>query len=187
MHNLSRLGLSITFLILASIPLKSEAESVSDALVICSNETNSLKRLVCFDRVVQQLRSYQGGNEALLSKPQRTTAPPVSAVPPVNTPKTPVVNKESAVDSFGLPQPSEDESYLVDGDLYSTIKKVLKPTTRRFQFVLANGQIWEKTEGGDSGLPRVGDKIVIRRQALGAFYLRKENVNRSFQVKRIEN
>lgn len=35
------------------------------------------------------------------------------------------------------------------------------------------------------GLPSVGDAIVISPGALGSFYLRKADINRTFKVKRI--
>jgi hypothetical protein len=163
------------------------AESVSDALIVCSEESNSLKRLICFDKVVKKLNSYQQGDEVLgeiARAPAPRSAKPVDKIPEQpNAPES--ANKTDEVDTFGLPKPSESDTFLTDGDLHSVVSEVRQASNRRLHFVLENGQVWEKTEGGATGLPKVGDKIVINRRALSAFYIRREGVNRSFKVKRI--
>jgi hypothetical protein len=176
--------ITASFIALSSTGMAS-AETVSDALLECAEKSNSLTRLVCFDRVVQQLRDYDNLDDVLISREQILTDQ-ARAIQPQPRIEPQADSKESdSADSFGKPKRSADDTYLVDGELFSTISEIIDERGRRLRFVLANGQVWEKTEGGNAGLPRVGDNIVIRKGALGSFFIRKENVNRSFQVKRI--
>jgi hypothetical protein len=189
------------------------AQTVADAIGNCSKEENALKRLVCFDEIAKSINRLDGANQTISElagqtqniQNQTSTAPSAPVAPPVTVvapdapvPIVPSVPKVSApvaskdaeqeqVDSFGLDEPTEDKTFLVDGELNSTIKEIEERTARRTRFILENGQIWELAESTSVGLPRVGDKIVIRERALGSYFLRKASVNRSFRVKRVEN
>ena len=162
------------------------AETVSDALLQCANQSNSLQRLVCFDKVVQNLRDYDSVDAVLIPRAQ-ISSNQSGAIEQANKtlPSADTSDEPDSVQSFGKPKRSENATYLVDGDLHSTIAEIIEQQGRRLRFVLANDQVWEKTSGGTAGLPRIGDEIIIRRGALGSFFIRKKDANRSFQVKRI--
>ena len=54
------------------------------------------------------------------------------------------------------------------------------------RFQLANGQVWQVSDGS-SGFHNIDNpKVRIRRGALGAFYLEIEGTNRSPRVKRLQ-
>ncbi len=85
--------------------------------------------------------------------------------------------------SFGLPKTSPaDDLPAID----SRIQKVEK-TSRGTRIVyLDNGQVWRQI--GSSSQPglKKGDAISIERGALGSFILKRQGVNRSLRVKRIQ-
>lgn len=58
-----------------------------------------------------------------------------------------------------------------------------RPKTR---FRLANGQVWEVSDGSSGVFDLVNPKVSIRRGALSAFFLVIEGHNRSPRVKRVE-
>ncbi|MBT1452213.1 hypothetical protein KJ365_15100 [Glaciecola sp. XM2] len=169
------------------------AQTVADAIGNCSKEENALKRLVCFDEIAKSINRLDGANQTISElagqtqniQNQTSTAPSAPVAPPVTVASNDA--EQEQVDSFGLDEPTEDKTFLVDGELNSTIKEIEERTARRTRFILENGQIWELAESTSVGLPRVGDKIVIRERALGSYFLRKASVNRSFRVKRVEN
>ena len=95
------------------------------------------------------------------------------------------INEQAEIEQFGRPQIEEKTAFLEDGQLRTSIKSIFKSNKRKVRFELANGQIWENQESRTTGFPRKGDEVILRREALGAFYVRKANVKRSFRVKRI--
>lgn len=168
-----------------------QAESVEDPVITCSKESNPLKRLVCFDEIAEQISSLEQKNDAVTSKPPEQVVQPLDSgakrIPLKNTVSTlPETKGKDDVDSFGLAPPPEGGTFLVDGELKSIIKEIQSSHMRRLRFVLENGQVWEYADNSKVGLPNIGDNIVVRPGALGSFYLRKANVNRSFRVKRIK-
>jgi hypothetical protein len=194
MYYSTRKGLFFALLCLVVFSQKTHAESLEVDIVLCSKESNPLERLVCFDKIAEQINASEQRIEAI------TSSSPVQAVPPVaidtdvnpipvedalsSTPET-EVEVEDEIDSFGLPQASKDVTVLDDGELNSVIKKIQRSPRRPVRFILENGQVWENSDNSTMGLPSVGDAIVISPGALGSFYLRKADINRTFKVKRI--
>lgn len=50
---------------------------------------------------------------------------------------------------------------------------------------LANGQIWQISDGSNAVLDLLNPKVAVRRGTFGAFYLEVEGTNRSPRVKRV--
>lgn len=166
------------------------SESVIDELVTCSETKNSLKRLICFDEAVKELKAYDGKQTTNQSNSPSQTSSAASSNPK-SVPKSEIIATTEKIEEFGrVKNTSTDPSHLnttiLNGELHSSIVDLIEMKGRRLKFVLENGQIWEKTEGGNAGLPKVGEKVIIRSESLGAFYLRRSTSKRSFKVKRID-
>jgi hypothetical protein len=51
---------------------------------------------------------------------------------------------------------------------------------------LSNGQVWQVVDGSSTSVYLKSPKILVRRGALGAYFLDVEGLNRSARVKRVE-
>lgn len=182
----SRLALLLTCLSACSFGL--HAETVNNALEKCSQETNSLKRLVCFDQIAKNIRQYEGG-ETELSR--RLPVPTVQATPPTavskpSTANTAVVdNEQDAVDAFGKPEKSERDSYIEGDSMVATVQEVKQLATRKHRFTLSDGQVWEQTSSDSGGIPKKGDTVIFEKGVLGSFFMKKQGSKRRLRVKRI--
>ena len=192
MYYSTRKGLFFALLCFAVFSQEAHAESVEVDIVLCSKESNPLERLVCFDKIAEQINASEPRNEAVASSSPVQAIPPIAIdtdVPPIPVDDTltsvPETEVKDEVDSFGLPQAPKDVTILDNGELNSVIEKIQKSPRRPVRFILENGQIWENSDNSTMGLPSVGDAIVISPGALGSFYLRKADINRTFKVKRI--
>jgi len=176
---------SIAVLTVSCITFSSNlwAKDVATALQSCSEEENSLKRLVCFDQIVKNMRQYDGLEQRVASI--RNSAPaPTSGKEGVSTASS-RNNESNSVDSFGAPSTAANDVKMVDGKLMAVLQSVTKLAFDRHRFELANGQIWEQTES-KGPVPKQGDNIIVEKGVLGAFFLRKADSNRRFRVKRIK-
>lgn len=180
----SRLVVQVALcLSLASLGLK--AETLSNAVKNCTEEENSLKRLVCFDNVGKKLNGYSGKNEELLlaAKPNSNIASIVESEDKIKTPKPQVKNNQ--VEDFGKPKPSVTSSY-IDGDsLVGKVTLVKKLSSKKVIVTLGDGQEWLQTSSEQIGQPKVGDTVVITNGALSAFYMKVEGSKRRIRVKRV--
>ena len=180
---LRALPFSILLLGITSIWQSVKAETVSDALQACSTETNSLKRLVCFDRIVKNMRQYEGLDDTVA----RSLPVPTNTVRATPTPTRPIQESNQEIDNFGLePEPEASTATMVDGKLFAMIMATKQIQSSKYQFTLDNGQIWEQTNAQIGGVPKAGDRVSIESGILGAFFLSKEGANKRFRVKRIQ-
>lgn len=158
--------------------------SLQAKLLSCQSETDSLKRLVCYDNVVKTLSSD-------LSAPQaKTNAAVVSAsanestmptpIEPQSMPKTIQVNAE---DIFG--REAKFKSNQID-EVRFTIKSATLSHRKKWRFVFENGQKWEQKDTDRFGKFAAGQEVIIKRGVMNAFYLKKPNANRTIRVKRIK-
>lgn len=175
--------LSIVALLLCAAASESQAESISDALKDCGRQQNSLKRLVCYDKVVQNLDRYSGLDE-LMNVPAPLPAQAGSQAPS-RTPYKPQPRVESAQPStpssdFGMENRRDAEA--VD-KIYGNITELKKGPRKRYILTLDNGQVWKQTDNETLSL-KVGQTVYVERGVLGAFYMSKDSVNRKIRVKR---
>jgi len=182
---MNNLGLIICSLCL-TIGL-AQAQSASETLVNCSKEQDSLKRLVCYDRLATGL-----------NKPVQTVLPKVAKMaknPPadlkvskVSTAAEPARVKEAekikmAADNFGIKRKTERED--TADKIYAKVSVITKGPYKNLLLTLDNGQRWKQTESGYLRL-KVGEQVYVERGALGSFFLSTDDVNRRLRVKRIE-
>lgn len=175
--------------------MTAHAETIGVALKQCSEESNSLQRLVCYDNVVKSINQYSGLDTSV--QPRETVQPSVAAapsatsksqtavtlpatVPPTtNTQNSPVLSPEQ---EFGLEAKTPAEE--ID-KIYSVVAKVEKGRYDRYVITLENGGVWRQT-GNDRLKVKVGQRIYIERGVLNAFYLSRDDLNRRMKVKRVE-
>lgn len=213
-HN-SRIAvlLSFSIYVVCSSPANANtnAQNLAESVSQCAKETNALKRLVCFDELAKTVDAFD--KQTVKAKAPTVTKVPAAAAITTITPALPAAivstpaqkpstkvkqaakadieaqatKEEQEIAEFGLPPSTLKDTELVDGELLSSIVDIRKTNILRYRYTLANGQVWEKTDSNKQGLPRVGNKVVIRSGALGSYFMRKVNTNRSFKVKRISS
>ncbi len=163
-----------------------QAETVGEALQKCRNTDNSLKRLVCYDRVAKSLDQYSGINENVeairpLSVIQQQKPAPsqvAKATPP------PVANSSSDPKSeFGLENRKKPTNQL--DSLAVTVSDMSTNLRGKRVVTFSDGSVWQQTD--DSLLKiKIGQAVTIERGVLGAFFLSVEGLNRRMKVKRLK-
>ena len=73
---------SIISILTISVTVHAAAPSIKQALTECAQQTNSLQRLVCYDRISAQLQDY--ANDAPTTAPKLITAQSTPPVAPHN-------------------------------------------------------------------------------------------------------
>jgi len=157
-----------------------QAETVGEALAKCSETKNSLQRLVCYDRVEKQVNRLSGTQAGI----------PVAT--PSNTPtvaserrrEMPVSQAPAPKDEqFGLEHKVKTET-LAD-TFAGTVTKTTKTARGKLILTFDNGSVWQQTT--DTTLKvKEGETVLIERGLLGAFYLKKEGLNKRMKVKRVK-
>ena len=172
--------LSFVALLLCVAAAPSQAKTISEALKECGRQQNSLKRLVCYDKVVQGLDRYSGADE-LMYVPAPLPAQGTSSRPQSDRGSDYSVAAPSSADSsFGMENKRPAES---QDKIYAEIVEIKQNPRKRYILTLSNGHVWNQTDGESLRL-KVGQTIYIERGALGAFYLSKDSANRRIRVKR---
>lgn len=174
------------------------AETVSDAIEACTKEKNSLKRLVCFDGVAKNLRSYskgddlyqpsQSGTARTLSSPAVSTAADTNDVSArINQKKVEEkLKKNNEVDEFGKKSLPKEEAYIEEGNLIAEVKQVEKLRSNKSRITLTNGQIWQQTDSLKYGVPKAGDKVILEKGLLNSFFIKVEGSKKRIRVKRVD-
>lgn len=188
---------TILWLAVASlVATTSQADELSDELLVCRDLTSAVARLDCYDAAVD--RNRQRGNP-----PPEATAgrPPVSpAETPSATPPAAVGPAAAAATGAGAAGISQEELF---GQSTAEVQRTVEETTgderidslsaqiTRLQssgydkvaITLDNGQVWQQVDSSSLRL-RVGDDVMIERAALGSFMLKKTGSKRSMRVSR---
>lgn len=163
------------------------AESLSDALKQCGKQQNSLKRLVCYDRIVNEMDKYSGLDDFMnlpAPLPADGSASQTSTAPsqPSNTTKSPAQAASSPSD-FGL------EARKIRQDtadkIYSTVSNFKKDGLGNLIISLANGMVWKQLESSSLRVKK-DQEVYVEKGMLGSHYLSREAVNSRIKVKRIK-
>lgn len=179
------MSLVVTSVVL-SIPV--QAESVSQALKKCGQVQNSLKRLVCYDAIVNDLNKY-GGLEELMSIP--APLPANSGNVPSPSASQPAVTQQPAVTAtrpqrnsdFGMEQRNLRDD--TEDKIYATVVNIKRDARKKRVFTLDNGHVWREGEGSSLSI-KVDEVVYIERGAIGSFHMSKDSVNRRIRVKRVK-
>ena len=141
--------------------LSASALADDSAMLRCRGLTENTARLACYDAL--PLPSV-----AAKSAPAVATASPVA-------PQTPA--------QFGL----ESKAYKAGLDLIeSRIAGRFEGWNAGLRIKLENGHVWQVSDDSSRYLDLNNPRIVVRRGALGAFYLEIDGTNHSPKVKRLQ-
>jgi hypothetical protein len=151
--------LAVTIVAFLSCAVTANAMASDDALTRCRSIADSAARLTCYDAIV-------------ITPPHSSTASSTKAAPAQPTPE-----------QFGL-QPKANPNEI--NSIESTFAGKFEGWGPGSRITLANGQVWQVADDSSAFCNCDNKKVLIRRGALGAFYLEIEGTNRSPKVRRLK-
>jgi len=170
--------MNVTRLLLLSLTVATTAAHGQD-LRSCRAVADAAARLACYDGL-----SLPAGAAAPAAGP---TAP-LAVSPPA--PGVVVSPRAAAVASTAL---AGEATFGQQGPARGEVAAVRSAVSGRFEgwgpksrIRLANGQVWEVTDGSSAVVWLLNPQITVRRAALGSFVLEVEGTNRTTRVRRIE-
>lgn len=153
----------------AKAPMATGTPASMQQLLNCRSIQDSAQRLACFDREAAAVDQAISKKEMVLIDKQRVT------------------QTKRALFGFSIP----DFGGLFGGgddevkEISSTVVSASQMGYLGWTIKLADGSTWAQTDDAQLGLPPTkGDKVVVRRGTLGAFFLRVAG-QPGFKVKRI--
>jgi len=149
--------------------------NLKESLVLCKTQSDSLKRLTCYDNVVEALSD----NKAKLKEKPAKKAEIANA----NNPKPIQPENQLAEKKFG-----QEEKYRTDevDQVRFVIKSATLSLRKKWKFEFENGQRWEQKDSDKFAKFVAGDEVLIKRGVMNAFYLKKIGSKRNIRVKRIK-
>lgn len=157
----------------------SQAQTVFDSLKGCGQVENSLKRLICYDDLVERMK-LNSDSEQLVE----TVVPVLTNKPSPPSTKKSVPSSRSDDDYFGKEQDKVKELKTED-KIYATVVNIGIDAKRKRLISLSNGHIWRELSDVRLKL-KVKDSIYIERGILGSFFLGKTNENSRIKVRRVD-
>lgn len=195
-----------TYLILMTLisPI-SLAETLQDKLLICAQNSDSLQRLVCYDKLTESLKVKEVKEQYIQSprinqnSAQQTTEPKVVAKSVAVAVKTqPVESQEVKINQAARKAVAQEEAALakfghedkqVPEELIERIQakvsKLSKSVYGQYIITLDNQQVWRQTDKTRMKLSK-GQNIDIERGLMGSFFMGTEQVNKRIRVKRVK-
>jgi hypothetical protein len=183
----------------------STANSLLDGLAMCAKNTDSLQRLVCFDKLAKDTKSNPPNepqvtlNDSIVERVDSTVkvAPKIQpekvlAVsnhhkkPAVVEPQSVVVIANSVKQqqaSFGKEAVKRPEDRIKQ--LKEKVIKIQKAPYGELIITFENGQVWRQTDSIRFRLS-TDEVVIIERGALGSFFIGKENTNQRIRAKRVK-
>jgi len=153
---------------LALVSLISGTALADDAAMLrCRSITDSTARLACYDAIAI------------------TPAPPGAPAAAKTVPDQ-ATQQATQRQQFGLENTPQPGAPPVLDAIESSIPGPFEGWRGNARFQLANGQVWQVTDGSSAFENLNNPKVKIRRGALGAFYLEIEGTNRSPRVRRLQ-
>ena len=181
--------------VLLSSSAFAQSASIQDAMTECSKVSNSLQRLVCYDRLAKSMRQYSGLEQSVSTVSRQPSVPvtvPRTPVPdrePVTPSQTaqpqasaPTVAVPTAEQEFGLEHKRDTDEMI--SRINATVTEISTNQFRKRLITLENGQKWRQQDGSTLKIS-VGDRVYVERGALGSFYLSNDKVNKRMKVKRV--
>jgi hypothetical protein len=144
----------------------------------CRAQVADAARLACYDA----LFGRAGGPAPAPATPATSAAPAVPAAAvattavPAAAPTAPAAGGTAA---FGLPAATPDE-------ITSTIPGRFEGWEANTRITLANGQVWQISDGSRGVYRLVDPKVRIRKGMLGSFFLDIEGQNQTPRVRRVQ-
>ncbi len=155
-------------------PAAPAAELVASSLGRCRALPEVTARLACYDALPLPAAP---ATLALPATPA-TSALPFSPVPPPAVPPAAALTPEAA---FGL----ESRRSAVQ-DISSTLPGLFEGWERDTRFRLANGQVWQVSDGSSASLYLRDPAVTVRRAAMGSFRLEIAGTHQAPRVQRVD-
>ncbi len=155
---------------------QSQAETVGEALKKCSQEGDSLHRLVCYDKVTKEINQYSGLAQNVTAENEVKPAP---TEPTQQAGEGQAANPET---EFGLENQTPADQ--VDR-IYAKVVDVTEDGYDRYTITLDSGAVWKQSEAGHLKI-KPGMSIYVDRGMFGAFYMGTEEHNSRLKVKRLK-
>jgi len=163
-----------------TLPLMWAANASAQNIDKCVTLSDASARLACFDAVHKTPSAIRFPQE---SKPQITAPQSSNVIKPPAKAAAPVLTDE---EQFGL--------ITVPGEriktISSNIKSAILTPRGKLRVTLENGQIWQQASSDSnkiySSQLKRQTSVVIKRAALGSFFLKIEPAGRSMKAKRIK-
>ena len=157
----------------------------------CRLLTDVSLKAACYDAIV--LPAPTGSADAAApAVPAATPAGAVAAAAGLTAARefpSPASAATAAATSFGLPAPAPapvQAGAVVAGALESSISGLFEGWQAQSRIRLANGQIWQVTDGSEGVYARRDPKVRISRGTLGSFFMQIEGISQTPRVRRIE-
>lgn len=171
---------SLTFIFLVSTGFEAKSETLSDALKQCSQVSNSLKRLVCYDKLVLRADGLQNSDLPELRQEHQANRPASTGT---GKPYRSGADNMTQEQAFGMEEKMEQQRREEVSSISSFVVSVKKDAFNKRKITLDNGQVWQEMEASRLTLKQ-GDQVTVERGMLGSFYLTKKGSNRQSRVKR---
>jgi hypothetical protein len=181
------------------------ANTLLDELSICAKNNDSSQRLVCYDKLTKETKNSQPKQrqaslkvtttkkvDNVVQLAQKTQSEIVLAGSKISKelsvvqpqPTTVVDNTEKQQQAkFGDENKQRSEDLIQQ--IQATIVEVQKAPRGELILTLDNGQVWRQSDSTRLRL-RKDQVVVIKRAALGSFFIGKENTNRLMRAKRVK-
>jgi hypothetical protein len=176
------------------------ANTLLDDLSICAKNSDNLQRLVCYDKLaenspsnqqkVQQQIPLQVTSSIPLTQQNQNNLVLTQLKPPQ---KAHIIKPQSAFNvtnevnqqqsSFG--QEDKQRTKNLIKEIQAQVVLVKKGTHSKQIITLNNGQVWRQTDSTYLKL-RKGQAIIIKRGAMGSFFIGKHSTNKRIRAKRIK-
>ncbi len=174
---------SLTLLSIALwlIPALASAESLPAGIRACAAETDSLRRLVCYDREVARFNEAKPAETKPTTK-QAPPSPPASSAAGTNSPTpppagAPLAATPPAPSPAANPPSAEHNSAAKDAAHFSARVVSIDHVPIEMVLHLDNGEVWQQVQSvtGDLSL-QVGDTVKIDKR-LGSYWLSGPHVS----------
>ncbi|QBL08100.1 hypothetical protein E0Z06_00525 [Rheinheimera sp. D18] len=153
------------------------AVPIEQAVEVCRAEANALRRLSCYDSIA--ISSAYSSPVSTDNKPViHESHPAVMQPAPTQTSAT---NNKDAESTFGIEHKKSSEQ--ITDKISMTVKEISKTIHNKLVVAFTNDQVWQQTSAEYYPI-KLGEQHYIQRGALGAFYLKNDQNNRSTRVKR---
>jgi hypothetical protein len=177
------------------------AEALPPSLRACMSETDTDRRLACFDRESARLANESrpasrpptpAQPAATVQSPSPAAAPPAAAATAVSATEV----EKSPEDKFGYRgaiaraeiDKKEEQERRDTEELKATVTEVSTLAHGELVLTLDNGQVWQQKPGDRAMRIKAGDPVTIKRGSLSSFLLTSEakGAKGSMRVSRVK-
>ena len=175
------------------------ADALPPSLRACMKETDSARRLACFDRESALLAgdgapvARQGDPAPARPAPTATSAPVAAPVAAPAAAATAAATGQAAQDKFGyrgnMARAELDKKKEAEQEFEALTAKVAEVTTLahgELLLTLDNGQMWQQKTSDRALRVKTGDQVTIKRGVLNSFLLTSDATKGSMRVQRVK-